>query len=317
MTNTILLETRQKLLKQWGWITQPLVNNQEWLYLYEEETRNSIMIEGYFTNKKNLQDVIQWNKQWNHSDKILWYFEAASLIYEFGYQKWKNNESKNINLSEIKTIHSLMFKYGSTTSNGERRRWDIMINKAAIKPPHGVLVQDTMQYFINRTNKNLHSWYLPTQLAKMHTLFESIHPFEDGNGRVGRLLINYLLLIHGLPNIIIKWTQSAKDSYFKWLEKAELWINTYFPNKIPEDSREEKGDFSILSDIIEKAIFHSIDHIILSKYNESELKPLSDIMQGLWYSPDYGRKLMERWQVIAKKVWNQRYTHPSIGLIKS
>ena len=33
-------------------------------------------------------------------------------------------------------------------------------------------------------------------LAQSHCLFESIHPFEDGNGRVGRILLNYMLVLH-------------------------------------------------------------------------------------------------------------------------
>jgi hypothetical protein len=57
----------------------------------------------------------------------------------------------------------------------------------------------------------------PLKLASdFHAKFEKIHPFEDGNGRVGRLLINSILLEHGYPPLIIRKTMRA--SYFSALE---------------------------------------------------------------------------------------------------
>lgn len=60
----------------------------------------------------------------------------------------------------------------------------------------------------------------PLQLAaEFHGRFEQIHPFEDGNGRVGRFLINALLLQAGYPPLIIRKTQRL--SYFSALEDAD------------------------------------------------------------------------------------------------
>jgi len=62
-------------------------------------------------------------------------------------------------------------------------------------------------------NENMH----PLQRASIfHGKFEKIHPFEDGNGRVGRLLINIMLLNHGYPPLIIR--KSQRVSYFSCLE---------------------------------------------------------------------------------------------------
>ena len=85
-----------------------------------------------------------------------------------------------------------------------------------------MLVPEAMDKVVTYTNtlpfdeKNLVS-----SLAKFYSYFESTHPFVDGNGRVGRLLINYILVAHGYPNIIIKGTQSKKNRYFNGLEQAE------------------------------------------------------------------------------------------------
>lgn len=61
--------------------------------------------------------------------------------------------------------------------------------------------------------------------AYFHAKFENIHPFSDGNGRVGRLLMNYILLIHNHPPITI-YEEDRKD-YYDALEKfdEELELN--------------------------------------------------------------------------------------------
>lgn len=55
--------------------------------------------------------------------------------------------------------------------------------------------------------------------AYFHAKFENIHPFSDGNGRVGRLLMNYILLIHNHPPIIIH--EEDRKNYYKTLEKFD------------------------------------------------------------------------------------------------
>jgi Fic family protein len=59
--------------------------------------------------------------------------------------------------------------------------------------------------------------YPPLLLAALvHNEFENIHPFQDGNGRVGRLLLNYVLLKHNYPPINIKLEDRQK--YYEALQ---------------------------------------------------------------------------------------------------
>jgi Fic family protein len=58
-----------------------------------------------------------------------------------------------------------------------------------------------------------HGTYFADKIAKFHLDFETIHPFNDGNGRIGRVMMNWQLQHEGFPNIIIR--DKEKKTYYK------------------------------------------------------------------------------------------------------
>jgi Fic family protein len=95
-------------------------------------------------------------------------------------------------------------------------------------------VKTTLPESVEKEMNLLVKWYHqvkdkehPLKVAsQFHGKFEKIHPFEDGNGRVGRILINAMLLEQGYPPIIIR--KSMRASYFSALEASD---NNY-PHKL-------------------------------------------------------------------------------------
>ncbi len=148
MRNT--LQIRRKLLKQLGGLPEPRVQNEEWLYLLREETRNSISIEGYFVSEKELEDVLIRGRTETRDEKVAFnYFRTALFLYGLAYENYKTGEF-TFNESLIRQTNK-----GVTDGHGDYRKGDILITGAKLKPPPGLYVRDWIKLYIDWTLKDL------------------------------------------------------------------------------------------------------------------------------------------------------------------
>lgn len=123
----------------------------------------------------------------------------------------------NIDLSEniVKELHSILYVGASKDFKGQYRSDFVTIPHAQNLPP-----VRHISYFMNKLfdeYKEMSNLDIIERIALFHIKFENIHPFQDGNGQVGRLIINYQLMRAGYPPIVIK--NADKKTYIKAFEK--------------------------------------------------------------------------------------------------
>ena len=80
------------------------------------------------------------------------------------------------------------------------------------------------------------------EIAKMHIQYENIHPFPDGNGSTGRLLINYLLLMKNQCPIVIP--VSRRKEYIDYMDNNNIDLLSLLFEELQKEEIERINDFS-------------------------------------------------------------------------
>lgn len=143
------------------------------------------------------------------------HMEAVGHKEAFDYVRELVKEQVPMSESIIKQIHYLVLA-DKKDDRGVYRRVPVHIMGAQHEPVQPYLIQPKMeQLMIDYGSSTEH---IITKLARFHIEFEGIHPFIDGNGRTGRLLVNLELMKAGYPPIDIKFTDriayyNAFDAY--------------------------------------------------------------------------------------------------------
>ena len=161
----------------------------------------ALVLEGVTIDRKPLKDHLE---AVGHKDAFLYVQELVKDQVPF---------SEKI----IKQIHTLVLM-DKPEDRGIYRRIPVRIMGAYHTPPDPMLVPEQMERLIAEfSKKKLH----PIESAALfHLKFEGIHPFVDGNGRTGRLIMNLFLMQNGYPPINVKFTDrrryyEAFDSYYR------------------------------------------------------------------------------------------------------
>lgn len=128
-------------------------------------------------------------------------FEAKNLARIIEYIQAKPNAELTKELTLL--LHQMLIGNIDTSIAGRFRKKGEYVRIGtfiATAPEHieRMLEEALIDYSSDYTN------YFIDKISKFHLVFETIHPFNGGNGRIGRVLINYQLFKHGFPGIIIR-----------------------------------------------------------------------------------------------------------------
>ena len=182
-----------------------------------EYTYNSNAIEG---NTLTLQETAMVLKGVTIDQKPLKdHLEAIGHRDAFRYVE--NLVKGKTALSEytIRSIHSLVL-IDRPEDKGVFRRIPVRIMGAFHEPPQPYMVEPMINDLLIKHGERKASMHLIEAIALFHLDFEGIHPFIDGNGRTGRLLMNLELMQNGYPAIDVKFTDrrryyDAFDAYYR------------------------------------------------------------------------------------------------------
>ncbi|MFH1830483.1 MAG: Fic family protein [Pseudomonadota bacterium] len=319
MDTTDIRKEVTQLRKKRGRLVQ--VSNVEWYSLFKDEIRNSIAIEGVFANRNDLIEVLEKNKRTDKQKTaaILGYFESASAIYEYAANQYMEGEF-SLRMSDIRQIHTLLMRYEKEMGFyngelGEFRNKRVDVTMSTFTPINEFHVRQAMELLVKWVNHHLNKkTYTPVRLAAMaHVWFGSIHPFRDGNGRSGRILLSYLLIGCGYINVAIKGvSKKDRNHYYESLEKADDDLESMHRRiengdkfKVADvDKLIHKKNFDEFTAIVVESLEDSVSRlkeIDIEHVDKEALLPLSDLSHLYNYCPDYLRNLINRGKIKGQK----------------
>ena len=181
-------------------------------------------------------------------------FEAKNLARVIDHTK-KNLKNAEITEEIILLLHKMLISGIEDNIAGRFRNKGEYVRVGTYIAPAPEHVEVMIKELLFEYSNNLTQYFID-KIAKFHLEFESIHPFCDGNGRIGRVLLNYQLMRFGFPMIIIR--NKEKKEYYKSFR----------------DYRESKN-YKILGKIIFLAIAESL-HKRIAYLKGEKIVPLTD-----------------------------------------
>ena len=231
-----------------------------WRDIWYEEAHHSTAIEGNTLVLKQVERLLGegkavGNKELSEYLEVRGYATAAEWVYEQAVSPTGLTKAGVIlTMSEVRHVHHLAMApvwevaphadAKPTEAPGSFREHDIQPFPGGMTPVSWPLVPAEMTGWIDLVNSlEADTEVLCDHLAAVHCRFEQIHPFLDGNGRTGRLLLNLVLVRLGYPPIVIY--KRDRDRYLQALRSADT------------------GESGPLGELIARAVLGSLYRFVL------------------------------------------------------
>lgn len=227
----------------------------------------ALLDEGKTVGGKPLKDYLE----------VTGYAQAAEWVYGHALRPGDWGAEGLVAMREVRHVHELAMapvwevaphpEATEREAPGMFREHDLHPFSAGMTPPTWPLVASSMQDWIERVNQLTPALTgskrlvtpIPEVLAELHNAYERVHPFIDGNGRAGRLVLNLILVRLGYPPAII--LKSHRQRYLDAMQKAD------------------GNDFGPLGEMIARAIYDNINRFILPAIaGEARLVPLASLV---------------------------------------
>jgi len=182
---------------------------------YIRYIQGSSSVEGNSINLEETNLIIKKNlsihgKTINEVKEIQNLFESKKII----------DKLPELNEKLIKKIHSKVMDSFTTKKPGEYRKIPIFVTGSEVKRVNYKEIPQKLKELLDWYTKNKNKLH-PIELTSIfHIWFENIHPFIDGNGRVGRELLNLILLKENYPRVIINLKN--RNKYISALENLQI-----------------------------------------------------------------------------------------------
>jgi Fic family protein len=261
-----------ELREQFGGLPAPHEAQAIWHEIWLDETHHSTAIEGNTLVLRQVARLLDegravGNKELREYMEVRGYANAAEWVYRHGVEPGSWSGDALVSLTEIRHVHALALgpvweaaphpEAGDDERPGSFRRHDIRAFPGGMTPPSWTDVPTRLDEWLADAQalRGFDAPHLPAELAWLHTRFEQVHPFLDGNGRTGRLLLNLLLVRLGYPPAIIRKGDRAR--YLAALSQAD------------------EGDCGPLGEFLARAILDNLHRFLLPVIaGDEQLVPL-------------------------------------------
>lgn len=314
------LEGEVAALAQVGGLPAPEEAAEIWRSIWFFDAHNSTALEGNTLLLRQVETLLTrgetvGGKALKEYLEVEGYATAARKIYERA-----RGEAREplLTLQDVReTHHTTMTPVWDVTPHpdalptegpGNFRQHDLRAFDKGMRPPTFPLVHELMSDWVDRTNQ-LPSMAGPLceRIAAMHSAYERIHPFIDGNGRTGRLLMNLVLVKLGHPPAVIQ--KRERDAYLRALDLSD------------------RGNHGPLGELIARAVLDNIMRFLLPAIaGEMKLVPLEALadreiaMTALRQAAKLGRlvaKKDERGVWLSSKKWVADYKRSRYSTLRA